>query len=286
MRTLRVLTGFVLILLGLGALAAYGWNNQEELSEYEKKWTFNAADLHQLHLVSEYSTDVTFVKSSDGTNSVYLKGQGSEKMIAKTMNTEISGGMLDLALTRDDRRFFTIANFRSTKAKQEMTIAVTDNTVLDKLQLDNDSGNVNVNNAAVTQLGDVEIMVDSGNIEINNFKAKQLKLQIDSGNVTADGIAATLNASADSGNIKIRNFAGKSKLSVDSGNIKLYKQDTADTDISADSGNVYVEMPSSFAGFYDLQVDSGKIDAPESKRETNEYVKVRADSGNITIEEK
>ncbi|WP_161793345.1 hypothetical protein [Cohnella kolymensis] len=37
MRELRVLTGIVLILFGLGALAFYSFAHQDKLSDYEKK---------------------------------------------------------------------------------------------------------------------------------------------------------------------------------------------------------------------------------------------------------
>jgi len=49
---------------------------------------------------------------------------------------------------------------------------------------------------------------------------------------------------------------------------------------------VYVQVPSDFAGFYDVQADSGRVSYPDAKRQTTDYVKVRADSGNITIEQK
>nr|WP_152619360.1 DUF4097 family beta strand repeat-containing protein [Cohnella kolymensis] len=229
--------------------------------------------------------DVSFVKSGNGTNSVLLQGKGTPKMIEDTTKTEISEQSLQLALTREGRGF-NLFNFNLSDSTQHLTISVTDDAVWEKLNLELDSGNVRVNDAAVTKLLDAKITVDSGNISIKNFKSEQLNFQVDSGNVTAEDVQANLTGATDSGNIQIRNFAGDSKLSVDSGNIKLYKQDIGETDLSADSGNVYVQMPSSFAGFYDLQADSGSVRAPDSKRETNDYVKVRTDSGNITVEQK
>jgi DUF4097 and DUF4098 domain-containing protein YvlB len=97
---------------------------------------------------------------------------------------------------------------------------------------------------------------------------------------------SNLTVDSDSGNLKLTNVSGPVDLSVDSGNIKLYRSDVADTRIHADSGNVFVQMPSAFAGSYELRTDSGNIEAPESRNDTNDAVKVTTDSGNIEIKEK
>jgi DUF4097 and DUF4098 domain-containing protein YvlB len=286
MKKLWYLSAFALIIIGLAGVISYGWKTTDKLPEFEKTWTYSAADLRKLHIVSDYNINVTFIKSTDGNNSISLKGQGTEKMIEKTKSTEISSQSLSLDLTQMPKKYFNFFDFSWTSANEELVISVTDDTLLDSLKLELDSGSIHVNDASIVAIKEADLSVDSGNLTLNNFASDRLNVDIDSGNFTGDTVSAMITASANSGNIKIENMTGPSNLSVDSGNIKIYKLDNADADLSADSGNVYVQVPSTFAGFYDLQVDSGNIHSPDSKRETKDYIKVRADSGNITIEQK
>jgi DUF4097 and DUF4098 domain-containing protein YvlB len=285
MKKLWYLTAFALIIIGLAGVISYDWKTDEKLPDFEKQWTYNAADLRKLHIVSDYNMNVTFIKSTDGSNSISLKGQGTEKMIAKAMNAEISSQSLSLDLVQLPKKYFNFFDFSWVNAKEEIVIAVTDDSLLESLKLELDSGNLNLIDAELVKIVDASLSVDSGNLKIINFKSDRLDINIDSGNITGDNINAEITASADSGNIKLENATGRANLSADSGNIKLYKLDTTDAEISADSGNVYVQVPSSFGGFYDLQVDSGNISSPDSKRETKDYIKVRVDSGNIKIEQ-
>jgi hypothetical protein len=284
MKKLWYLTAFALIIIGLAGVASYDWKTADKLPEFEKQWTYHAADLRKLNIISDYDLNITFVKSTDGNNSITLKGHGTEKMIEKTMKSEISSKSLRLDLVRLPKKYFQFFSF--TNAKEDIVIAVTDDSLLESLKVELDSGNISITDAAMIKIVDASLSVDSGNLKINNFKSDRLDLNIDSGNITGDQITAEITASADSGNIKISNAIGRTNLSADSGNIKLYKLDTSDAEISADSGNVYVQLPANFGGFYDLQVDSGNISSPDSKRETKDYIKVRVDSGNIKVEQK
>lgn len=279
-------TASCLIVIGIAGTLAYDWKSDDGgLSGFEKKWTFSADDLRKLHIVSDYDVNVTFVKSTDGQNSIQLNGRGTKKMVEKALATEISSQSLMLNLTRMPKKYIHFFDFSYASAKEEFVISVADDSVLDSLKVELDSGSIVMTDAAFIRISDAELSADSGNLTINNFKSDNLDLDVDSGNLKGNHITADLTASVDSGSIKFENMTGRTNLSVDSGNIKLYKLDNSEADISADSGNVYVQVPSGFAGFYDLQADSGTIDSPESKRQTNDYVKVRTDSGNITVEE-
>jgi hypothetical protein len=286
MRKLWYLTAFSLIVIGLAGVIANGWKTSDKLPEFEKSWTFNAADLRKLHLTSDYNVDVTYVKSTDGKNTITLKGKGTEKMIEKTKSTEISSQSLDLNLTQMPKKYVNFFDFSWVDVKEELVISVTDDASLDSLKLELNSGNVHLNGASLLKIKEADITIDSGTLTINDFKSDRLDIRMDSGNVTGNQVTTDLTASADSGNIKIENMAGPANLTVNSGNIRLYKLDNAPTEVASDSGNVYVEVPASFAGFYDLQTDSGNVHAPDPKRETKDYVKARVDSGNITIEQR
>jgi hypothetical protein len=288
MKKLWYLTAFSLIIIGLAGVISYDWKTTENLPEFEKQWTFSAADLRKLNIVSDYQVNVSFVKSTDETNSISLKGQGTDKMIEKIMSTEISSQSLQLDLVQTPKKYFTLNffDFRWVDGKEEIIISMTDDALLESLKLKLDSDKLTVTDAAIVKVADVQMTVDSGNLILNNFKSDRLDIDIDSGNFTGNIVTADITASVNSGNIKLENTTGRSSISVDSGSIRLYKLDNTNAEISVDSGNVYVQVPTSFAGFYDLQADSGNIDSPDPKRESKDYIKVRTDSGNIKIEQK
>ncbi|WP_239615749.1 DUF4097 family beta strand repeat-containing protein [Cohnella mopanensis] len=286
MRKLWYLAAICLIIIGgVGALSS-DWSTQDKnMLALQKKWDFSATELRQLHIVSDYDVKVKFAKSSDGRNSIQLNGQGTEKMIAHLESSEIDNQSLNIDLRRKPQKYISFLDFSFDNVKEELTISLTDDALLESLKIELDSGNIDVTDAALIRISEADLSADSGNITLSNFKSDKLVLDIDSGNIKGNGVTANVTASADSGNIRLENMTGPSNLSVDSGSIKLYKLDSANTDISADSGNVYVQVPSSFAGYYDLKVDSGNIKAPEPKRQTTDYVRVKADSGNIKIEQ-
>lgn len=286
MRKLWVVGGIALILVGVAGIASYGWRTGGDLDPVEKTWSFDAQSLQRLQIKSDYNVDIAFVRSTDGTNSITLVGEGTKRMVEETLATEIGNGALELDLRQNPERWFHFFDFDSFRAKEKLTIAVADGVRWETLQLSMDSGNFTLKDAALIALGETIVDIDSGNVTIDNYKADRLDVDIDSGNVTGNGVTAAVKVDADSGSIRLNDLSGPSEIEVDSGNIRLYKLTGDDATIEADSGNVYVQVPTGFGGFYDVKVDSGKTNYPESKRTTTEYIKVRTDSGNVTIEEK
>ncbi|WP_158602422.1 DUF4097 family beta strand repeat-containing protein [Cohnella endophytica] len=285
MRKFWYFTAFCLVIIGVAGALTYDWKSKENLPEFEKQWSFSASELRNLEIVSDYNVAVTFTKSEDGRNSIRLNGQGTEKMIENTKATEIADGKLKLDLTRMPKKYINFFDFDFGSAKEQLVISVTDASLLDSLRIKLDSGNITVTDAALETISEAKLTTDSGNITLTRFKSEKLIVGVDSGNITGNEVAADIKASTDSGNIKLDKVTGPTRLSVDSGNIRLTKQDNASSDLSTDSGNVYVQVPASFAGSYDLRTDSGSVHAPESKRTTMDYIKIRTDSGNIRVEE-
>lgn len=286
MKKLWVIGGVVLVLIGLGGIASYGFRTDGDLEPVEKTWSFRANELNNLKIKSDYNVDITFVRSTDGNNTISLNGEGTEKMVADTLVTEIENGALLLDLRKKPDRWFEFFNIDAFRGKETITIALTEEARWDALDLDLDSGNVTIKDAELATIGRASIDIDSGNVTLDRFKSEQLEVDIDSGNVTANGLTATVKASADSGNVRLNDLSGAANVEVDSGNIRLYKLTNDEAVLEADSGNVYVQVPADFGGFYDLKADSGSVSAPESKRLTTDLIKVRTDSGNIKIEQK
>ncbi|MFC5403524.1 DUF4097 family beta strand repeat-containing protein [Cohnella soli] len=280
-------TAFCLIVVGAAGALTYDWkSNGKKLTEFEKEWTFSASDLRKLDITSDYNVSVKFVKSEDGRNTIKLNGKGTEKMIENTKSTSIVDKSLKLNLTRMPKRYIQIFDLTFHREKEELIVALSDDAMLDSLRIKLDSGNITVDDASLVRLGEANLSADSGNIKLNRYKSERLIVDVDSGNITGDGVSANTTASADSGNIKFENMSGPTHFSVDSGNIKLYKLDTASADLKADSGNVYVEVPAEFAGAYDLRANAGSVRSPDSKNETTDYIKARTDSGNIRVEQR
>lgn len=286
MRKLWIIAGIALVLVGIAGVASNGWQTEREMETVEKKWSFDGQSLQRLQIKSDYNVDIAFVRSTDGTNSILLDGEGTKQMVEGTLATEIEGGTLALDLREKPHRWLSFFEFNTNRTKEKLTISVAEGIRLDTLQLKLNSGNLSLKDAALIGLGETIIDIDSGNITIDNYKADRLDIDVDSGNVTASGVTASVKIGTDSGNMRLTDVSGPAELEVDSGNIRLYKLTGDDTTIDTDSGNVYVQVPAGFGGFYDVKVDSGRAKYPESKRETTEYIKVRADSGNVTIEEK
>ncbi|MFC5701516.1 DUF4097 domain-containing protein [Cohnella faecalis] len=278
-----IIGGLLLIAIGIAGIATGGWKTNEKLPEFEKSWRFQASELKNLEIKSDYKVNLKFVKSTDGTNSVSVKGQAPEKTIQTVQDAVIDNKSLLVDLRQKPVKYFNFLDFSFVGVKEEITVSLTDDAALDALKVNVDSGSIALTDVSAKT---VDLSADSGNLTLNNLTADSLSIDVDSGKITGDGVRTkTLTLSADSGLVNLKRVTGKVDMIIDSGSVKLYKEDTSDTVIKADSGSVYVQVPASFAGYYDLKADSGSVHAPESKRETKDIVKVRADSGLIRVEQ-
>lgn len=277
-----IIAGVILVAIGIAGLTSGNWRNGGKLEAFEKTWTFDADGLRELNIRSEHKVNITFVKGTNGTGSVYLKGEGSGRLAEAVRNTELSGGELELDLREPAKFGFLWFGFHFRRDSGEIIVTLPEDGQLEHFGLHGDSGRLAVSGA---EAAEVDISADSGGIEIQNLKAGKLSVSSDSGSIRGSGIDADSVIRADSGSVRMEGVTGPISIRTDSGSIKLYKEDTADTEINADSGSVYVRLPGSFAGTFDLRSDSGKISAPDSKRETNDLVLVRTDSGRIQIEQ-
>ncbi len=281
-RTVRVLAGFVLVLLGVGALTASGGFFGKPLKSFEKEWTAASGELRDLRILSDRRVNISFKESADGSQSVYVKGQETDEVVAAIERTRLADGELTVDLRNRRPNFMFDFGLGFNREEAEVVVALAPDAELENLDLEIDSGSIRLNGARSDQ---IRVQADSGSIELADLTAGSLDVKADSGSITGSGIEASATIKADSGSIQLRDVSGPVQLHTDSGSIKLHRNDTADTDIQADSGSVYVRLPASFAGTLDLQSDSGKIAAPDSKRETSDFVKVETDSGNIEIEQ-
>lgn len=269
------------ILIGIAGVFYYGIDFENNLPSYEKKWEFNAGELQQLLINSNSNNiEIKFIKSSNQTNYVEVKGNIKEETIDALENIVISNGNLPIDFTSAPNFNFQFLNFNMLSSRQYITVALADQNILDSLQVSLSSGNVYLYDIEATQ---VETSLNSGNLSIKGLISERVVLKTGSGNMNLDHIQSNVQASVGSGNIRALNLDGPGAFNSKSGNITIIQSNVNTLDVEAGSGNVTITPASQFSGFYDLQANSGSVRAPESKRETTDVIKVRTRSGNIKV---
>ncbi|WP_276353404.1 DUF4097 family beta strand repeat-containing protein [Cohnella caldifontis] len=300
--SMKTLAGAVLVLLGVSILISRSWGaTASPEATYAKTWVFNDQALRDLNIYSDHKVKVTYVTGSGEENSVSVQGKGSSRLANAVKQTDMSGsGKLRLDLREPRRGFFWWIGNTFERGEAEIVVKMADEDRLERFGLHGDSGSVAVSGVRAESVeiaadsggvdiqeitsGKLDVKADSGSVQLRNLTADKLSVKADSGSIKGSGIHADTAVSADSGSIRLENVTGPIRIHADSGSVKLYREDTADTDIEADSGSIYASLPSSFAGYFDLRSDSGRISAPSVTPETKDRVKAHTDSGSITIE--
>ncbi|WP_438350231.1 DUF4097 family beta strand repeat-containing protein [Paenibacillus sp. FA6] len=269
--------GLILIIIGFVGMSFNKFNFGNDLTEYQKKWTIEDNILSQLMVNSDYNTEVTFVQSTDGTQTIELKGSFEDKVIAKLNQIHPQDGQFEINIVDDSIHFFSIS-FKSHKVT--LTVSLADLNQLQEVGIHFKSSNGKIINLNAK---DVEITAKSGNLVLQSIIAEQLRIESSSGNLAGSDIQANTNVSIISGNMNITDYSGIGAFSARSGNIKLTQKGPSSLDISARSGNVALTVDPDFKGTYDLDARSGNINSPESLRLSDDLIKIRTHSGNIRI---
>lgn len=316
-------TAIGLVLIAIGCVALYNMLNEKPEEDFRHEWRFEAGELRDLAIEGDSrGLNVKYEASGDGTESVSIEGRADGDVVDRIKQAKLRDGRL--AIDTDPESFrigiFDWGDWNSINDRFTITVKLADPDALEKLEVESDSGGVQIeglsaSSASVsTESGsirmydfkgerleveadsgsirgerieaDLAVAAQSGSVKLQDVKGERLTAKSDSGSIQAERIEAELEVSSDSGSIQFQGLTGKSAISSDSGSVRLDKLDDSDADIKTESGSVKIDLPASFAGFYDLQSDSGSIRAPESKRETNGYIKVRTDSGSIRVDEK
>ncbi|HEY2491433.1 MAG TPA: DUF4097 family beta strand repeat-containing protein [Paenibacillus sp.] len=270
--------GLILVIIGFAGMAFNRFEFGDDLTVYNKKWTFEPNTLHTLKMNSDYSADVNFVESTDGTDSIVLDGPLENQTITFMEQATLNNGIFDMNLTKGDTvRFFNIS-FQSKKLK--ITVSISDPNQLQEVAFQFNSNNANINNLTAKNTA---IVTRSGNLSLESITSDQLLLDVKSGNITGHMINANTTAASNSGNIRLDDLSGNSTISVSSGNIRITQKGAASLDLSASSGNVTLTPDVDFKGTYDLQASSGSVHSPDSLRQSDDLIKIRTHSGNITV---
>jgi DUF4097 and DUF4098 domain-containing protein YvlB len=321
MRKLLFTVGIICILIGVVGVVStnfnFGTNGTE--TAYEKEWTFTDNELKNLEIESSYSIDLKVVPSTGDRNSIHISGEASDEVIKQIESAVISNQTLKINL--DEKiELFRFMDFSGIE-KQQIVIKMSEQAQFDsvttnlsasstrladlntkKLNMDSSSGSITVTNLQADQAvisntsgsitvndlqGDqVEISNTSGSIQANGAIVTRMTLENGSGGIKGENIKGEVDATTTSGSIKFDELASDPlKLKSISGSIHVNQLLTQSADIEATSGSVKLTVPADFGGFYDLKSSSGSISAPESKRATNNLIKVKTTSGSISIKE-
>ncbi|AOZ94321.1 DUF4097 family beta strand repeat-containing protein [Paenibacillus crassostreae] len=269
--------GLILVIIGFIGIASNKFNFGDELTEYHKKWNIEDNTLSQLIVNSEYNTEIEFVQSTDGSQTIEISGPLEDSVITDLEQYQSMNGKFEINLVDDVIHFINIS-FKSHKVM--LTVALPDLNQLQEVDLHFNSGNGTVTNLNAK---DIELTVKSGKLTVRSLVADQLVIKSNSGNITASNIEANADVSIHSGNMNITEYTGIGAFSSRSGNIKLQQKGASSLDISANSGKVNLTVDPDFKGSYDLDANSGNIDSPESPRLTDDLIKIRTSSGDIRI---
>ncbi|WP_138495430.1 DUF4097 family beta strand repeat-containing protein [Paenibacillus pinistramenti] len=307
------LLAVALIIIGIAGMAYQHFRFGEPLKDYQERWDLSAEQLQNLSINGGFDTDVSFISSQDGSGYVEISGRFKQKVIDKLNQTKTDADGLKLDMSVTSFEFFAL-DFSSPQAK--ITVAVPDgqqpaqfqfslgsgDSTIQGLRADHAdlkmlSGNLSVTDAKADQLSlhsssgnvslaqieaPVTLNMSSGNLSLNQISGEG-SYSLSSGNLKGTGVTGGVKIKISSGNVTLNDFTGTGQIESFSGNVTLNSQRSDDLDITSYSGNVKLARDAAFQGFYDLQASSGSIHAPDSPQQTNDVIKVRTTSGNITI---
>ncbi|MBC2284821.1 DUF4097 domain-containing protein [Listeria booriae] len=160
------------------------------------------------------------------------------------------------------------------------------------IELRSIAGNVDVTNSSgesdiLGMKGDnLNVSSNSGDIEVKQAKINTATLKNSSGSIDGEQIEGVVKAENNSGDVDLSDLSDETTVTNSSGETDLSFLDVkANVAVNADSGDVSIEIPSTFDGFLDLRSNSGDIKAPNSKPSSDRVIKVRTSSGSIKVEQ-
>lgn len=301
-RKTRNTIGVILVVIGIIALLQFAFG--DEKSEAYEHTVPLGEQVREIRIESNsLSLDINFVAGSSEQSSVRIEGQAAPEIVGRIKSARVENGVLHLRFKESWRWGLGLFNFTQWDEKQTVTVSLTDEAMasLESFKVNADSGSISVSGAAVRE-GEIEtdsgsirigslrgdavtVRSDSGGIRVERFEGGSLSIRSDSGGIHAGTVSASLKAVSHSGGITIDHLNGVGEIKTDSGSIRVVKDDDTGMDVTSDSGIVQITVPASFSGSYDLKSDSGSIRHPDPVGASGEVIKVRTDSGSITIEQ-
>jgi DUF4097 and DUF4098 domain-containing protein YvlB len=161
--------------------------------------------------------------------------------------------------------------------KRMLRITVPEGTKLDRLEADQDVGNLIITLPAVE---DLDVHHDTGNVEISGLEADDFKVKSDTGNTTlTDCRAKDAELISNTGSIKMDQCVmTKLLVDVDTGDCKFERLETEQVKFDVDTGDAEGSMVGSRDDYsMILDVDTGKIRIGDDTYKDNVTIKGSGD---------
>jgi len=273
---------FLLVGVGIIGLAFNKFQiGDEGLIRVEKSWSIQGNELNEL-IVDGASSDVKieFIESASETANISISGKVEPVVAERIKNTVVAHEALKLDLETNGTVIFVQFGFTDTEINIQVSMPKSDE--LNHLQVSMSSGNAKVIGAAVDY---ITLESKSGNATISDIQAIEAAISSQSGNLKIENITSKLMASTDSGNINIKTLTGELDADSKSGNITINQEESSDATVTTSSGDVKFIAANNFDGFYDVRSNSGTVSAPENNGNSDEIIKIKTSSGNITVKQ-
>ncbi|MCM3634729.1 DUF4097 family beta strand repeat-containing protein [Paenibacillus camelliae] len=273
---------FLLVGVGIIGLAFNKFQiGDEGLIRVEKSWSIQGNELNEL-IVDGASSDVKieFIESASETANISISGKVEPVVAERIKNTVVAHEALKLDLETNGNMRFVQFGFTDTEINIQVSMPKSDE--LNHLQVSMSSGNAKVIGAAVDY---ITLESKSGNATISDIQAIEAAISSQSGNLKIENITSKLMASTDSGNINIKTLTGELDADSKSGNITINQEESSDATVTTSSGDVKFIAANNFDGFYDVRSNSGTVSAPENNGNSDEIIKIKTSSGNITVKQ-
>ncbi|MFM1651581.1 DUF4097 family beta strand repeat-containing protein [Brevibacillus sp. B_LB10_24] len=277
-----IVIGFVIAgLLGMAYYKFAYTSSGKGTVSVDKQWEIEPNELERLEVQGgSTNLNVEFIESqSNQPGYVHVNGTAHKDVAQKIESAEISAHTLSLDLNTNEWGF---PSFDHSERTLHVTVALPEQEMLDSVHFRLQSGNASYSDVKGRN---IQMGASSGNIRFHDIEAQNISMECTSGNIQGSGITGSLQVTSKSGSVTVDELSGNSIVNATSGNVKITQKTAANTDINASSGNVTMTVAKGFAGLYDLRASSGNIKAPDSKGKTQEVVKIRTTSGNITVKE-
>jgi DUF4097 and DUF4098 domain-containing protein YvlB len=123
------------------------------------------------------------------------------------------------------------------------------NATLNHLELETDTGTINLNNCTLTCNGEMDISADTGNLFLKDFTAKSLELETSTGVITFSGVGVVeskVEIEVSTGDILLDDLSGASLLiKTSTGNVKSTCKGVLDftsIQITTSTGDVEIHL--------------------------------------------
>lgn len=264
-----LITGLVLLVVGLGGLFLTGLSNETKTFTEEKN--IDSKGIHTIDIKVDVG-EVNIIESV--REDIFVQYEGNVPANRFQFAVERNGDQVEI-VAREKHTFFLIPHINFHK-KQTITVEIPKG--LAKVVVDGDTANVNVD---AEHAKEFNITSDTGKITVRKFDGDYMKVRSDVGAVVVKDASGELDIQTDSGKIEIS-----------------LKEITKNILLESDVGSIHVDMkelPESFVLDVDSEVGNVKVNGLESfekverssfrfqKGEKGPVLRARTDVGSITI---